>query len=181
MEALARSESQADMAGVQEQGQYLTFTLAGETFAIGILNIKEIMEYGNITAVPMMPEFIRGVINVRGRVVPVIDLLARFGKQRSEITKKTCIVIIELATGVERHDIGVMVDAVNEVLEIPAREIESAPAFGAKIRTDFIEGMGKIGDRFVIILDVGHVLSVDEISLLAQAGQTATEASAVRH
>lgn len=159
--------------GVQEQSQYLTFMLAGETFAIGILRIKEIIEYGQVTEVPRMPEFIRGVINLRGAVVPVIDLGARFGKPRTQVTRRTCIVIIEVDNGsaaggsAERQDVGVMVDAVNEVLDIPAEDIEGAPAFGANIRTDFIAGMGKVEGRFVIILDVDHVLSLDEMATLA--------------
>jgi purine-binding chemotaxis protein CheW len=151
-----------------EEGQYLTFTLGKEMFAIGILNIKEILEYGQLTAVPMMPEFIRGVINLRGAVVPVVDLGARFGGKQSEITKRTCIVIIEVATEDTTQDIGVVVDAVSEVLEIPAEEIEPAPAFGAKIRADFIAGMGKVNGKFVIILEVNKVLSVDELAVVTQ-------------
>lgn len=156
-----------------EEGQYLTFLLNGEMFAIGILNIKEIIEYGQITEVPMMPGFIRGVINLRGRVVPVVDLLSRFGRQSGEITKRTCIVIIEVETEGERQDIGVVVDSVSEVLEIPATEIEPAPAFGAKIRTDFISGMGKINGKFVILLNVNKVLSVDELAMLADQTELA--------
>ena len=150
-----------------DQQQYLTFMLGGETYAMGILSIKEIIEYGNITEVPRMPEFIRGVINLRGAVVPVIDLGARFGKHSTNITRRTCIVIIEVANGEETQDVGVMVDAVNEVLEIPAGEIEPAPSFGANIRADFIEGMGKIKGKFVIILNIHQVLSVEEMAELA--------------
>jgi purine-binding chemotaxis protein CheW len=115
----------------------------------------------------MMPSFIRGVINLRGAVVPVIDLSARFGRSATQITRRTCIVIIEVPTEEERHDIGVVVDAVSEVLEIPGSEIEPPPAFGAKIRTDFMEGMGKVNGKFVILLDVSKVLSVDEIASLS--------------
>jgi len=152
----------------QEQQQYLTFMLGGEVFAMGILSIKEIIEYGQLTEVPRMPGFIRGVINLRGAVVPVIDLGARFGKQPTKIARRTCIVIIEVASGDgEQQDVGVMVDAVNEVLEIPGSDIEPAPSFGSNIRADFINGMGKVNDRFVIILDVNHVLSLEEMSTLA--------------
>lgn len=153
-------------AGESDQNQYLTFTLGGEMYAIGILNIKEIIEYGSITAVPMMPGFIRGVINLRGAVVPVVDLAARFGKTTSPVTRRTCIVIIEVENGEGNQDIGVVVDAVSEVLEIPASEIEPAPSFGAMIRADFIQGMGKVNGKFVIILNVGKVLSVDEMAML---------------
>lgn len=153
-----------------QQRQYLTFMLGGEVFAIGILSIKEIIEYGNLTEVPRMPEFIRGVINLRGAVVPVIDLGARFGKQATSVSRRTCIVIIEVEHEGEQQVVGVMVDAVNEVLDIAAGEIEPAPSFGAKIRADFIRGMGKVEGKFVIILDVDHVLSLDEMSSLAGIG-----------
>ncbi|MDO8989312.1 MAG: chemotaxis protein CheW [Sideroxyarcus sp.] len=172
MGALATTASPVAAAEAADIRQYLTFALGSEMFAVGTLSVKEIIEYGHLTEVPMMPGFIRGVINLRGAVVPVIDLAARFGRNPTQITRRTCIVIIEVPTGEERHDIGVVVDAVSEVLEIPAGEIEPAPAFGAKIRTDFIQGMGKVNGKFVILLDVGKVLSVDEISTLASvAGQ----------
>jgi purine-binding chemotaxis protein CheW len=154
----------------EQQRQYLTFMLSGEIFAIGILSIKEIIEYGNLTEVPRMPEFIRGVINLRGAVVPVIDLGSRFGKHASSVSRRTCIVIIEVIHEDEQQVVGVMVDAVNEVLDIPSSEIEPAPSFGAKIRADFIRGMGKVDGKFVIILNVDHVLSMDEMSSLAVIG-----------
>jgi purine-binding chemotaxis protein CheW len=157
-------------SAIEEEQQYLTFLLSGEMFAIAILNIKEIIEYGNITEVPMMPSFIRGVINLRGSVVPVVDLSARFGRNKTEISHRTCIVIIEVQNNDEsKQDIGVMVDSVSEVLEIPRSEIEPPPAFGAKIRVDFIHGMGKVAGKFVIILNANKVLSVDELSMLGQA------------
>jgi purine-binding chemotaxis protein CheW len=147
--------------------QFLTFLLDGEPFAIGILVIKEIIEYGSLTAVPLMPEFIRGVLNLRGAVVPVIDLAARFGRQPATIGRRSCIVIIEMENDGETQDVGVIVDAVNEVLELPVSTIQPAPAFGAKIRADFINGMVEMADRFIIILDVNRVLSIDEIALVA--------------
>ena len=150
-----------------EVQQYLTFALDSEMFAVGTLSVKEIIEYGQLTVVPMMPDFIRGVINLRGAVVPVIDLAARFGRGEKKITRRTCIVIIEVPNDDGQQDIGVVVDAVSEVLEIPAGDIEPPPTFGAKIRSDFIAGMGKVNGRFVILLDVGKVLSVDEITTLA--------------
>ena len=151
---------------VDEDQQYLTFLLSGEMMAIAILNIKEIIEYGHLTTVPMMPQFVRGVINLRGRVVPVIDLSVRFGRKAVETTKRTCNVIIEVQAEGETLDIGIVVDAVSEVLEIPASEIEPAPSFGAKIRADFISGMGKVNGAFVIILKLDKVLSVDEMAML---------------
>jgi len=156
-----------------EQKQYLTFMLGGEMFAIGILGIKEIIEYNGLTEVPMMPECIRGVINLRGAVVPVMDLSARFGRPMSTVTKRTCIIIVEIEAHGERQDMGVVVDAVNAVLEIPTSEIEAPPAFGSKIRTDFIEGMGKVNGKFVILLNVNQVLSVEDIDVLATVGEAA--------
>jgi purine-binding chemotaxis protein CheW len=151
-----------------DAAQYLTFMLGGETFAIGILGIKEIIEYAGLTTVPMMPACVRGVINLRGAVVPVMDLSARFGRKASDITRRTCIVLVEIETEGGRQDVGVIVDAVNEVIEITPADIEPAPTFGTKIRTDFIHGMGKVEGKFVIILDTNHVLSVDEMADLAQ-------------
>jgi purine-binding chemotaxis protein CheW len=147
--------------------QYLTFMLGAETFALGILAIKEIIEYSSLTDVPMMPPYVRGVINLRGAVVPVIDLAVRFGRTSAPITKRTCIVIIEVVANEERQVIGVVVDAVNEVLDIPASDIEPPPAFGSGIRTDFMLGMGKVRNKFVILLDVDHVLAFDELVSLA--------------
>lgn len=172
--ATAKSVALAEhSARLQEQTQYLTFMLNGEPFAIGILCIKEIIEYSGLTEVPMMPECIRGVINLRGAVLPVLDLAVRFGKKSGEVTKKTCIVIVEVKVGDECQDMGVVVDAVNAVLEIPRSDIEPAPAFGSKIRTDFIEGMGKVGGHFVILLNVNQVLSIDEIGALARVAAQA--------
>jgi purine-binding chemotaxis protein CheW len=172
MNAMVQAQKRALIApnahGVeQKQSQYLTFMLSGETFAIGILGIKEIIEYDTLTVVPMMPECIRGVINLRGSVVPVIDLCARFGRKSTPVNKRTCIVIVEVVADGERQDVGVIVDAVNEVLDIPATDIEPAPPFGAKIRNGFIEGMGKIGARFVVILDINHVVSIKQIDAIA--------------
>jgi len=169
MGALVKTGGAAVVAQHQEDAQYLTFLLGGEMFAIGILGIKEIIEYGSLTAVPMMPKFIRGVINLRGAVVPVVDLSARFGRAASEVTRRSCIVILEVEADSQHQDVGVVVDSVSEVLAIATSEIEPPPAFGAKIRTDFIGGMGKVGGKFVIILNAGRVLSVDEMAMLTQA------------
>jgi purine-binding chemotaxis protein CheW len=167
---------------VHDQNQYLTFQVGGEVFAIGILGIKEILEYRDLTTVPMMPAFIRGVINLRGQVVPVVDLSARFGRASGTVTKRTCTVILETEVasenGGERQDVGVVVDMVNAVVEIPATEIEPAPSFGARIRADFISGMGKVGGKFVIILDARKVLSLDELALLGNIDGAAADQAA---
>ncbi|MBZ0092690.1 MAG: chemotaxis protein CheW [Sulfuricellaceae bacterium] len=177
MGALVKKEVPAVSAGQEQQSQYLTFLLSDEMFAIGILGIKEIIEYGSLTTVPMMPDFIRGVINLRGAVVPVVDLSARFGRESTPITRRSCVVIIEAGTDGETQDVGVVVDAVSEVLEIPASEIEPPPSFGAKIRADFISGMGKVKDKFVIMLEVKRVLSVDEMAILSGVGGAVAEAT----
>ena len=171
MGALVKKEIHEAVAH-QDEGQYLTFLIGGEMFAISILGIKEIIEYGSLTTVPMMPDFIRGVINLRGAVVPVVDLSARFGRAASEVTRRSCIVILEVEADGEKYDVGVVVDAVSEVLEIPATEIEPAPSFGAKIRADFISGIGKVNGKFVIILNADRVLSVDEMATLSGADGT---------
>lgn len=150
-----------------ETRQYLTFNLSNETFALGILAIKEIIEYAAPTEVPMMPEYLRGVINLRGLVVPVIDLAVRFGKVSTPVTKRTCIVIVEIGLDGESHDIGVVVDAVNAVLEIPPADIEPPPSFGTRIRAEFIAGMAKVDSRFVVLLNPQHVLAPGEMEALA--------------
>lgn len=149
-----------------EHTQYLTFMLERETFAIGILAIREIIEYNKLTVVPMMPACIRGVINLRGAVVPVMDLAARFGRAPGRVSKRTCIVIVEIDTGDQRQEVGVMVDAVNEVLDIAAAEIEPPPSFGARIRAEFIQGIGKVNGQFVMLLDVNHVFSSADLAAL---------------
>lgn len=157
----------------EPQQQFLTFLLGGEPFAINILAVKEIIEYGSLTEVPLMPEFIRGVLNLRGRVLPVIDLAARFGRAPAQIARRTCIVIVEMDNDGETQDVGVVIDSVSEVMDINASAIQPAPAFGAKIRSDFIEGMVEINERFVIILKIERVLSIDEMALLAGIEQGA--------
>ena len=175
MNALVKTEdmplvSPKAAQAVAEQKQYLTFMVGGEMFAIGILCIREIIWYGGLTEVPMMPACIRGVINVRGAVVPVMDLSSRFGRPATAITKNTCIIIIEVETPTEGElqSIGMAVDAVQAVLEIASSQIEPPPSFGAKIRTDFIEGIGKVSEKFVILLNVNKVLSTEEIGQMGQ-------------
>lgn len=161
-----------------DAGQYLTFVLGGEVYALGILNIKEIIDYGNLTEVPMMPVFVRGVINLRGSVVPVVDLAARFGKGTTQIAKRTGIVIVETAAGGGddgQQDIGLIVDAVNEVVDISQQDIVPPPSFGADIRPDFINGMAKRNGRFVILLNVSRVLSVDEMANLSKVAMGNSE------
>ncbi|MBB5879025.1 purine-binding chemotaxis protein CheW [Xanthomonas arboricola] len=144
--------------------QYLTFQLEGEIFAISIVGIREIIQYRAPTPVPSMPACVRGVINLRGAVVPVVDLQARLGRADSAISKRSCIVILATEQAQGPQVIGVLVDAVNAVIELADQDIEAAPSFGTHIRRDLLRGMGKVGERFVVLLEMDQVLQVDEIA-----------------
>jgi purine-binding chemotaxis protein CheW len=157
-------------------GQFLTFSLGDEVFAMDIRTVREIIQHGAMTTVPLMPEFVRGVINLRGAVVPVIDLHARFGRKPAGVGKKTCIIIFDSVRDGERVELGLMVDAVSEVIDIAADHIEAPPHFGAAVRRDFIRGMGKVGERFVVILDADRTFDVGEMASLCEAGQLALAA-----
>lgn len=162
---LIREESGAAAARPTSQ-QFLVFTLGSEAFAIDIKRVREIIEMGQMTRVPMMPPSVLGVANVRGAMVPVVDLQIRFGRGVTPLGRRTCVVILEMPAGLGQQVVGVMVDAVNEVVEIPLEQIESPPAFGAGIHSDFIAGMARRGERFVILLDALRVFSGDELALL---------------
>ncbi|MEC3890041.1 MULTISPECIES: chemotaxis protein CheW [Xanthomonas] len=144
--------------------QYLTFQLDGETFATSILGIREIIQYRAPTPVPSMPACVRGVINLRGAVVPVVDLQARLRRADSSIGKRSCIVILATEQAQGPQVIGVLVDAVNAVIELADHDIEAAPSFGTHIRRDLLRGMCKVGERFVVLLEMEQVLRVDEIA-----------------
>ena len=152
-----------------EGGHYLTFLLGDGLFATDIRSVREIIQHGPMTAMPLMPHFVRGVINLRGAVVPVIDMNARFGREASAVSRRSCTVIVEVRSEDGPQDIGIMVDAVSAVLDIPAADIEPPPSFGARIRAEFLQGMGKVGGRFVMILNMAQVLSVDELAHLGEA------------
>lgn len=152
--------------------QYLTFKISEEVFGLGILHIKEIIEYESITHVPMMPDYIPGVINLRGHVVPVLDLNHRFYKKTSELNRKTCIIITEIHLEKESIDVGLLVDSVNEVVDIPDDSIEDAPNFGNKIRLDFIAGLGKLESQFVIILKLDKILNLEEFQQIHEKSTT---------
>ncbi len=148
--------------------QYLTFVLRDEQYGICIDSAKEIIEYGNITSIPLMPDFVKGVLNLRGEVVPVIDLSLRFGKSATKVHNRTCIVILEVPFEHQQVVIGILVDAVSEVLEIDSSQIESPPSFGARIRTEFIQGVANIEGEFVILLHGERVLSITEMASLIE-------------
>lgn len=148
--------------------QYLTFGLRDECYGISIGSVKEIIEYGNLTAVPLMPEFVKGVLNLRGDVVPVIDLSLRFGKAQTAIHRRSCIVILEVEFEGQLVTIGVVVDSVREVVEIQPEQIDPPPSFGAKIRSQFIQGVVNIEGQFVILLHGDRVLSIEEMASIIE-------------
>ena len=156
--------------------QFLTFALGEEVFAMDIRTVREIIQHGPMTTVPLMPVFVRGVINLRGAVVPVIDLQARFGRPCAVVGKKTCIVIFDAQRDGEHVELGLLVDAVSEVIDIAADHIEPPPHFGAALRRDFIRGIGKVGSRFVVLLDPDRAFDVDEMAGLCEASQQALAA-----
>jgi purine-binding chemotaxis protein CheW len=148
--------------------QYLTFTLGDEVFAMDIRTVREIIQHAAMTVVPLMPKFVRGVINLRGAVVPVIDLQSRFGRSTTVVGKKTCIVIFDASSEGEKMELGLMVDAVSEVIEIEPSQIEPPPQFGTSIQREFIRGMGKVDGEFIVILEPERALNVDDMALLAE-------------
>lgn len=152
--------------------QYLTFTLGDEVFAVDIRTVREIIQHASMTMVPLMPDFVRGVINLRGSVVPVIDLQSRFGRPQAQIGKKTCIVIFDASREGERIELGLMVDSVSEVVDIAASDIEPPPQFGASIQRDFIKGMGKVDGEFIVILEPDRALDIEEMALMAEQGSS---------
>ena len=165
----------AVQAGSEETLQYLTFSVMRETMAIGILDVDEIIEVGDMTRVPMSNNSIRGVINLRGNVVPVVDLTSRLGgESQSELSKRSCIVLVDVRHDDERHTMGMLVDEVNEILEIPEEDIKKTPDFGTDIRPDFIERMGRVDNEFIILLNIERVLSVEELTdaYLTKMGST---------
>jgi len=146
--------------------QYLTFALGGDLFGIPIDRVREILEYLEPTTIPMMPAFLRGVINLRGAVVPVIDLQARFGRGVTEVAHRSCFVIVEVEHDGNAHPLGILVDAVNEVIAVDRSRLEPKPTFGARIRSDFVDGILNLEKSFVITLDMKQVLSIEELATL---------------
>lgn len=165
--ALKRSQTINVTAG--REGKYLTFTLANEEYGIGILKIKEIIGRMPVTVVPQTPEFVKGVINLRGKVIPVVDLRCRFGMESIDYTDRTCIVVVEIAVQAGTVMIGIVVDSVSEVLNIKGDDIEDTPTFGTRLNTDYIQGMAKLEGGVKILLDIDRVLTEGEVSLLEHA------------
>jgi purine-binding chemotaxis protein CheW len=154
------------MAGIMQTTQYLTFKLDNEMFALDISKVREVLDFTSITRVPRMPELMRGVIDLRGSVVPVIDLRLTFGMSQTERTVNTCVIIVEVTVDNETAVLGALADSVQEVLDLGPDHIEPAPKIGTRLNTEFIKGMGRQNDQFVIILDIDKVLTSGELLLV---------------
>ncbi len=169
MAELTRTVGETGWAVADREGKYLTFSLAGEEYGIGILKVKEIIGMMPITTVPRTPGFVKGVINLRGKVIPVVDLRLKFGMEKMDYTERTCIIVVEIAGQGGSVLIGIVVDAVSEVLNIKGADIEDTPAFGAKLNTDYIRGMAKMNGGVKILLDIDKVLGNGTLGLLEEA------------
>jgi purine-binding chemotaxis protein CheW len=157
--------------GEKDTKQYLTFKLADETFAVNVAKVREILDLISITKVPQTPDFMRGVINLRGSVVPVVDMRLKFGMEETEKTVDTCIIVLEVTIDGETTIVGALADSVEEVVELEPGQIEPPPRIGMKLDTDFISGMGKLGEEFVIILDTDRIFTFEEVEALGEIGE----------
>jgi len=169
MAELAEKMDQAVKVMAEKEGKYLTFTMNKEEYGISILKIKEIIGMMAITTVPQTPDFVKGVINLRGKVIPVVDLRLRFGMESMEYNERTCIIVVEITGQAGTVMIGIVVDSVSEVLNIKGEEIEDTPTFGTKLNTEYILGMAKMEGGVKILLDIDQVLSAEEIAVLEKA------------
>jgi len=157
---------------LEREGKYLTFALEPEEYGLEILKVREIIGYMDITAVPQTPHHVKGVINLRGQVIPVIDLRAKFGMETAEVTEQTCIIVVETSQASRKFSTGIVVDRVQEVLDIAGEDIEEAPQFGSSVNTDFILGMGKIGESVKILLDIDRVLAGENFRGIADSARS---------
>ena len=160
---------------IAETTQYLTFKLDGEVFAVDVAKVREILDFTPATKVPGTPDYMRGVINLRGHVVPVLDLKLRFGMKKTEQTVNTCIIIVEVHLDGEKTIIGALADSVQEVIEMDASMIQAAPKIGTKMNTDFIRGMGKRDEQFVIILDIEKTFSTEDLNAVRVSAEESKE------
>ena len=178
MAETAAQTEQLNRAIMEKEGKYLTFALANEEYGLEIMKVREIFGYMDITAVPRTPAYVKGVINLRGQVIPVIDLRAKFGMETTDVTEETCIIVVEITQGDHKFDTGIVVDHVQEVLDIAGEDIEESPQFDSSVNTEFILGMGKIGDSVKILLDIDKVLNSDDLAKYAGATkETANKAA----
>ncbi len=154
---------------INREGKYLTFSLAGEEYGIGILKVKEIIGIMTITTIPRMPPYVKGVINLRGKVIPVIDLRLKFSMSETEYSERTCIIVVEISGEAGRLLIGIIVDSVSEVLNVKGADIEDTPAFGVKLDTEYILGMARIGGGVKILLEIDRVLGREDVKVMSAA------------
>jgi purine-binding chemotaxis protein CheW len=169
MEEMAKTMDQAVRVMSNREGKYLTFCLAGEEYGIGILKVKEIIGMMAITSIPQTPGYVKGVINLRGKVIPVIDLRLKFGMESIGYTERTCIIVVDIRGDNQKIQMGIVVDSVSEVLNIKPGEIEDTPTFGAQMNTDYILGMAKMEGGVKILLDIDRVLSNQDFQFVAGA------------
>jgi purine-binding chemotaxis protein CheW len=166
-------EVHMSVTGINEAAQYLTFKLSDEVFAVEVAKVREILEYINITKVPRTPEFMRGVINVRGSVVPVLDLRLKFSMTKTEQSVNTCIIVLEIDFERETTILGALADSVQEVVELEPDQIEPAPKIGTHLKTEFMKGIGKRDNEFIMILDIDKVFSFEDLQVADEAGSLA--------
>ncbi|MCF8038766.1 MAG: chemotaxis protein CheW [Desulfohalobiaceae bacterium] len=169
MQAQAQQVSEKQENLAQLAGKYLTFLLGEESYGLEILKVQEIIGMQDITKIPRTPDYVKGVINLRGKVIPVVDLRLRFGMESAEVSRKTCIIVVQVAKAETRVTMGIVVDEVSEVLEIGAAEIEPAPGFGTHVETSFILGMAKTENSVKILLDIDKIMSEGEMAALARS------------
>jgi len=169
MTEITKTIDQAVKSMVSREGKYLTFAMAGEEYGIGILKVKEIIGIMSITSVPQTPGYVKGVINLRGKVIPVIDLRLKFDMEAAAYTERTCIIVVEISSGERKLLMGIIVDSVSEVLNIKTGEIADTPTFGAKVDTGYILGMAKMGTGVKILLDIDRVLSNQDFQDVASS------------
>ena len=171
-----KTSSTSTKALLDKAGKYLTFALGREQYGLEILKVREIIGHMEITAVPQTPSYVKGVINLRGQVIPVVDLRAKFGMESADVTEQTCVIVVEISQGARAFSTGIVVDRVEEVLDIAGQDIEDAPNFGSAVDTDFILGMGKSNGKVTILLSIDKVLGSADVQGLTQiAGATKTE------
>ena len=164
-------------AETDQVATYLTFMLGDEVFAIDVQNVREVLDFTSITRVPRTPDFMRGVINLRGGVVPVIDMRLKFGMEATDDTVDTCVIVMEISLDGDTTVVGALVDSVKEVFDLDSGQIEPPPRIGTRLKMEFIRGMGKSGEQFIIILDIDKVFSADELSLVGEVGDSGSESS----
>ncbi|MDH5444926.1 MAG: chemotaxis protein CheW [Gammaproteobacteria bacterium] len=163
----------------EDAHKYLTFLTPGKVYAVSIMKVKEIIEYGKVIDVPMMPTFINGAINLRGQVIPVIDLNVRLGGEETEVTRRSCIVVVELSLSGDNKKVGLLVDAVSKVVDFHESQIDEAPSFNGNINTDYIEGMGKTEDGFIILLNIDNLLSMEDIEQFNKVSSTENDSESM--